>query len=289
MSDPVLGTYGWIRTPDGVFIACQPSGAHTWFPSNDHPSDKATFDFEITVPQGRSSPTASRRRRPRGRAGRRPCPAHRRAAPARTAPASNRSPHRHEEARHDDVEVARQEPHGHLPGDRQRGPFRGAVEQDGERDPEHHRGRPDAVRREPRPVPQAERRHHRGVDEAVRPLPVLLHRRADRQRRRRLRAGDADPPGVRGVRAAADHRRARAGAPVVRRQRQPHPLAGHLAERGLRHLRRVAVGREDRRPDRPGALRRGVRGLGPTSCGTSRPATRDASRCSAARCTTGAA
>ncbi|XRQ11740.1 M1 family metallopeptidase [Actinomadura welshii] len=52
VSDPVLGTYGWIRTPDGVFVACQPSGAHTWFPSNDHPSDKATFDFEITVPQG---------------------------------------------------------------------------------------------------------------------------------------------------------------------------------------------------------------------------------------------
>ncbi|MFI0482474.1 M1 family metallopeptidase [Actinomadura sp. 9N215] len=52
VSDPVLGTYGWIRTPDGVFVACQPSGAHTWFPSNDHPSDKATFDFELTVPQG---------------------------------------------------------------------------------------------------------------------------------------------------------------------------------------------------------------------------------------------
>ncbi|MFA1541228.1 M1 family metallopeptidase [Actinomadura monticuli] len=52
VSDPVLGKYGWIRTSDGVFVACQPSGAHTWFPSNDHPSDKATFDFEITVPQG---------------------------------------------------------------------------------------------------------------------------------------------------------------------------------------------------------------------------------------------
>ncbi|MEU8801428.1 M1 family metallopeptidase [Spirillospora sp. NPDC048819] len=52
VSDPVLGTYGWIRTSDGVFVACQPSGAHTWFPSNDHPSDKATFDFEITVPAG---------------------------------------------------------------------------------------------------------------------------------------------------------------------------------------------------------------------------------------------
>lgn len=52
VSDPVLGTYGWIRTSDGVFVACQPSGAKSWFPSNDHPSDKATFDFEITVPQG---------------------------------------------------------------------------------------------------------------------------------------------------------------------------------------------------------------------------------------------
>ncbi|WP_019630013.1 M1 family metallopeptidase [Actinomadura atramentaria] len=50
--DPVLGTYGWVRTSDGVFVACQPSGAHTWFPSNDHPSDKATFEFVITVPEG---------------------------------------------------------------------------------------------------------------------------------------------------------------------------------------------------------------------------------------------
>jgi aminopeptidase N len=52
VQDPTLGRYGWIQTPDGVFIADQPSGAHTWFPSNDHPSDKATFDYEITVPQG---------------------------------------------------------------------------------------------------------------------------------------------------------------------------------------------------------------------------------------------
>jgi aminopeptidase N len=30
----------------------QPDGARQWFPSSDHPSDKATFDFEITAPQG---------------------------------------------------------------------------------------------------------------------------------------------------------------------------------------------------------------------------------------------
>jgi aminopeptidase N len=52
INDPILGRYGWIRTTDGVFIACQPSGAHTWFPGNDHPSDKATFDFDLTVPKG---------------------------------------------------------------------------------------------------------------------------------------------------------------------------------------------------------------------------------------------
>jgi aminopeptidase N len=50
--DQTLQRYGWIPTSDGVFIAGQPSGAHTWFPSNDHPSDKATFDFHVTVPAG---------------------------------------------------------------------------------------------------------------------------------------------------------------------------------------------------------------------------------------------
>jgi aminopeptidase N len=52
VEDPILGRYGWIKTRDGVFIACQPSGAHTWFPGNDHPSDKATFGYRVTVPAG---------------------------------------------------------------------------------------------------------------------------------------------------------------------------------------------------------------------------------------------
>ncbi|WP_327089414.1 M1 family metallopeptidase [Nonomuraea sp. NBC_01738] len=47
-----LGTYGWIPTSDGAFVACEPNGAKTWFPANDHPADKARFDFEITVPRG---------------------------------------------------------------------------------------------------------------------------------------------------------------------------------------------------------------------------------------------
>ncbi|WP_285704166.1 M1 family metallopeptidase [Microtetraspora sp. NBRC 16547] len=55
--DPVrnssnLGSYGFIPTDDGSFVTGEPNGAKTWFPSNDHPSNKATYDFEITVPAG---------------------------------------------------------------------------------------------------------------------------------------------------------------------------------------------------------------------------------------------
>ena len=28
-----LGTYGWVRTPDGAVVVAQPDGASTWFPS----------------------------------------------------------------------------------------------------------------------------------------------------------------------------------------------------------------------------------------------------------------
>ena len=46
------GFYGWVSTPDGAFVANEPDGAPTWFPANDHPTDKATYDFDITVPAG---------------------------------------------------------------------------------------------------------------------------------------------------------------------------------------------------------------------------------------------
>lgn len=44
--------YGWQYTPDGAFVGDEPNAAHTWFPSNDHPSDKATFTVHTSVPQG---------------------------------------------------------------------------------------------------------------------------------------------------------------------------------------------------------------------------------------------
>ncbi|MFK4089740.1 M1 family metallopeptidase [Kribbella sp. NPDC020789] len=43
---------GWVATPDGFATAPQPAGAHTIFPGNDHPSDKAQYRFRITAPAG---------------------------------------------------------------------------------------------------------------------------------------------------------------------------------------------------------------------------------------------
>lgn len=45
--------YGWIYTKDGVFVGNEPNAASTWYPCNDHPSDKASFTFNITAPTDR--------------------------------------------------------------------------------------------------------------------------------------------------------------------------------------------------------------------------------------------
>lgn len=45
-----IGTIGWIDGPNGSHVVSEPNGAPTWFPANDHPLDKATFRFIISVP-----------------------------------------------------------------------------------------------------------------------------------------------------------------------------------------------------------------------------------------------
>jgi aminopeptidase N len=45
--------YGWVTMRDGSFVANEPDGAMTWYPVSDHPTDKATYSFEITVPEGK--------------------------------------------------------------------------------------------------------------------------------------------------------------------------------------------------------------------------------------------
>jgi aminopeptidase N len=34
------------------YVVAEPDGARAWFPCNDHPSDKATYTFRITIPDG---------------------------------------------------------------------------------------------------------------------------------------------------------------------------------------------------------------------------------------------
>ena len=45
--------YGWVTTRDGAMVANEPDGAMTWYPVSDHPTDKATYCFDITVPEGK--------------------------------------------------------------------------------------------------------------------------------------------------------------------------------------------------------------------------------------------
>ena len=52
-----LGSYipipvGFTPTSDGANAVGQPESAASWFPVNDHPRDKASYSFEITVPDG---------------------------------------------------------------------------------------------------------------------------------------------------------------------------------------------------------------------------------------------
>jgi aminopeptidase N len=53
--DPDKSKDGWIPTDDGAFVVNEPQGSPTWFPANDTPRDFATYDFAITVPEGRTA------------------------------------------------------------------------------------------------------------------------------------------------------------------------------------------------------------------------------------------
>lgn len=46
---------GWFPTGRGSYVLNEPDGGRTWLPSNDHPSDKATWTFRVTVPAGQSA------------------------------------------------------------------------------------------------------------------------------------------------------------------------------------------------------------------------------------------
>ncbi|MDR7252919.1 hypothetical protein J2X46_001904 [Nocardioides sp. BE266] len=52
LSSPTLGESGFFHTDDGSLVIGEPEVAATWFPVNDHPRDKATFDIDVTAPAG---------------------------------------------------------------------------------------------------------------------------------------------------------------------------------------------------------------------------------------------
>lgn len=54
VTDPDGSKEGWIATADGdgAVAVGEPVGSMAWFPGNHHPSDKATYDITLTVPQG---------------------------------------------------------------------------------------------------------------------------------------------------------------------------------------------------------------------------------------------
>ena len=41
---------GWQTNGREAFVVSEPSGAETFYPSNDHPTDKATYSFHVTAP-----------------------------------------------------------------------------------------------------------------------------------------------------------------------------------------------------------------------------------------------
>ncbi len=51
-ADPSLGSTGFLATTDGCIAIGEPQVAASWFPVNDHPSDKATYHIAIAAPDG---------------------------------------------------------------------------------------------------------------------------------------------------------------------------------------------------------------------------------------------
>jgi aminopeptidase N len=52
VTDPDQSIEGWVPTDDGAFVVNEPQGSPGWYPVNDNPRDKATYDFRVTVPEG---------------------------------------------------------------------------------------------------------------------------------------------------------------------------------------------------------------------------------------------
>ncbi len=249
LNPPRSGTI-WIPTDDGAFVVNEPQGAPGWYPVNDNPRDKATYDFTISVPAGHTAIA-------NGRAGL--------AAP----PSDGRTTWRWARGQPDGAPTSpTARPNGASFADEQfvhdansAFPMYDAV------DPNTRRLRTDPPNPDAAPgsgwTPQGG--DHRLLLRPVRRLPVHQRRRDHRLgagRRLCARVADAGqlPPHPRA--AGALDRRPRDRAPVVRQRGDARDLARHLAQRGLRDLLRVDLRRAARRAERRGDLRRPLRDPG---------------------------
>lgn len=48
-SQETFAALGWLRLRDGVAALGEPAGSSVWYPVNEHPLDKATYTFHVTV------------------------------------------------------------------------------------------------------------------------------------------------------------------------------------------------------------------------------------------------
>ena len=51
VTDPDGSREGWLKTADGAVALGEPRGSPTWFPANDHPTDKASYRIRLTTPR----------------------------------------------------------------------------------------------------------------------------------------------------------------------------------------------------------------------------------------------
>ena len=258
-SDPVTSgdrDGGWVRTKDGLAMANQADAAHLVFPCNDHPSDKAMFTFRVTAPDGLHR-RRQRAARPACREGRRddhldvphrstPWPPSSPRCPSAAPP----SLHRRGRTR---CRCATSCPPRTAP----------SLEPWLKKTPEQIAW----MERQGRPLPLRDLRAarwptpHTGFELETQTLSLFERGPLHRARLPRV---------VRRV----DHG-ARAGPPVVRRQRLPAHLVRPVAQRGPRHLVRGAVRRGEGGPHpgeaHEGGLRRLRRAGAPPAARPPRP------------------
>jgi len=70
ITDPDGSQEGWFRTDDGVIAVGEPQGTAAWIPCDNVPADKASFEFQVTVPDGLKAVANGRRTRSVNRSGR---------------------------------------------------------------------------------------------------------------------------------------------------------------------------------------------------------------------------